>query len=222
MNLLAIDTSTEQVSIALLAKGVISSEEQGSQKTQAQILLPMIDNLMVNAGMPLAELDGIIFGCGPGSFTGLRIVCSVAKGLAYANNLDLIPVSSLAAIAWSARKELNDPNAEVLALVDARMQEVYWRFFTAEEGESLEYVSKAEKIELRPKSSIVLAGVGIDVYWDSLSDAIKKDIRCILHLPPSASAMIELVCAMGIKPIPVAQAQPVYVRNQVTQGDPRG
>ena len=95
MKLLAIDTSTEIASVALMIGNELTCEEQGSQKTHAQLLLPMIDKLMVDAGLQLNQLDGIIFGCGPGSFTGLRIACSIAKGLAYAHDLGLIPVSSL-------------------------------------------------------------------------------------------------------------------------------
>lgn len=103
--LLAIDASTDQASVALLINGVSISEEQGSQRTHAQILLPMIDKLLTEANSSLNQLDGIVFGCGPGSFTGLRIACSMAKGLAYAHDLPLIPVSSLAAIAWTARQK---------------------------------------------------------------------------------------------------------------------
>ena len=105
MKLLAIDTSTEVASVAVLLDEAIFCTELESQKTQAQLLLPMIDKLMIDTGIQMNQLDGIIFGCGPGSFTGLRIACSIAKGLAYAHDLNLIPVSSLAAIAWSAREQ---------------------------------------------------------------------------------------------------------------------
>lgn len=221
MNLLAIDTSTEQASVALLVNGVTSCQEQGSQKTHAQVLLPMIDSLMVNAGSSLNQLDGIIFGCGPGSFTGLRIACSIAKGLAYAHDLDLIPVSSLTALAWAARKQLNEANRPVLAVLDARMNELYWAFYTNNEP-TVEQVSKAQDIILPDSQSIILAGTGIEPYWDDIPDLIKTKVSHKLPLFPSASAMIELVCTLGIKPISVAHAQPVYVRNQVTQGDSRG
>lgn len=222
MNLLAIDTSTDMASVALLANGSMSYEEQGSQKTHAQILLPMIESLMVKAGVSLSQLDGIVFGCGPGSFTGLRIACSVAKGLAYAHDLDLIPVSSLATIAWRARKEVNDSNAPVLAVLDARMNELYWSFLDAQQYCAQEQVSKAQLIDIPLNNSVVLAGVGISLYGDALSDTIKTKISHRFTLFPIASAMIELVCDKNIKPIPVALAEPVYVRNQVTQGGTHG
>ena len=221
-NLLAIDTSTEQASVALVVHGVSSCEEQGSQKTHAQVLLPMIDRLINNAGVHLNQLDGIIFGCGPGSFTGLRIACSIAKGLAYAQDLPLIPISSLAAIAWAARKELQEENALVLSVLDARMNELYWSFFAELEYQAKEQVNKAEDIRIPTREPIVLAGGGIDLYWERLPESIKSLVRYKRPLFPSALAMIEMVSALGIKPISTAQAQPVYVRNQVTQGDARG
>jgi tRNA threonylcarbamoyladenosine biosynthesis protein TsaB len=221
MNLLAIDTSTEQASVALLVNGVISCEEQGSQKTHAQVLLPMIDRLVVNAGSSLNRLDGIVYGCGPGSFTGLRIACSIAKGLAYAHDLDLIPVSSLSAIAWAARKQLKEQDMPVLAVLDARMNELYWAFYT-NNYHAVEKVNKAHEMQLPDSSSIIVAGTGIDPYWESIPELIKARVSHKLSLFPSASAMIELVCTLDIKPISIAKAQPVYVRNQVTQGDSRG
>jgi tRNA threonylcarbamoyladenosine biosynthesis protein TsaB len=222
MNLLAIDTSTEKASVALFAQGVMTCEEQDGQKTQAQILLPLIDKLMVNAGLRLNQLDGIVFGCGPGSFTGLRVSCSMAKGLAYAHDLDLIPVSSLAAIAWSARKQINDLKAPVLAVLDARMHELYWAYFGDATYSTTEQVSKAAFIELPETPPVVLAGVGIEAYWTELSESIKAQTRQQLNVFPSAVAMIEMACALKINPISVALAQPVYIRNQVTQGDTRG
>ena len=104
MNLLAIDTSTEHATVAVTAHGELFSEEQGSMRQHAQFLLPMVERMLGLAGLSLTQLDGIVFGRGPGSFTGLRIACSVAKGLAYAHDLPLYPVSSLAAIAYEAHQ----------------------------------------------------------------------------------------------------------------------
>lgn len=222
MNLLAIDTSTEQASVALLAFGTLSFEAQGSPKTHAQLLLPMIDRLMSEARVTLPDLDGIIFGCGPGSFTGLRIACSIAKGLAYAHDLDLIPVSSLAAIACAAREALSDPSAAVLAVLDARMHELYWAYYPKGENEASHYVNKAQDIHAPVSDSLVLAGVGINLYEAELSQALQAQLSYKLDLYPDAAAMIRLVQAHHIPAVSVAKAQPIYVRNQVTQGESRG
>lgn len=220
--LLAIDTSTEQASVALWLDGVSTSEEQGSQKTHAQVLLPMIDSLLTKADLHLKQLDGIVFGCGPGSFTGLRIACSIAKGLACAHDLPLFPVSSLAAISWAARKELQEDKALVLSVLDARMNELYWSFFSGLNYQTEEQVNKPEDINIPIDEPIVLAGLGIDLYWPRLPDPIKSIVKHKLALFPTASAMIEMVVALDIESVSTAHAQPVYVRNQVTQGDSRG
>jgi tRNA threonylcarbamoyladenosine biosynthesis protein TsaB len=222
MKLLAIDTSTERASVALLVGDELSCEVLDSQRTHAQLLLPMIDRQMVHAGIQLKELDGIVFGCGPGSFTGLRIACSMAKGIAFAHDLDLIPVSSLAAIAWSVREQKEFAHSSVLSVLDARMQEMYWSYFPAGQTEALAAVNAVQDISLSVDDSVVLAGVGIDLYWDGFSEMIKSQISTRLEQFPNAEAMIRLVQHTHIKPVPVADAQPVYVRNQVTQGDARG
>ncbi|MCL9682702.1 tRNA (adenosine(37)-N6)-threonylcarbamoyltransferase complex dimerization subunit type 1 TsaB [Legionella maioricensis] len=222
MKLLAIDTSTEIASVALMVDDEISCEEQGSQKTHAQLILPMIDRLMVHADLQMNQLDGIIFGCGPGSFTGLRIACSIAKGLAYAHDLGLIPVSSLGAIAWAARELHHDATLPVLAVLDARMHEMYWSYFAEGKLESEERVNAVQEIQLPEQQSVILAGVGIDEYWTDFPDALKAQITAKVTLYPKATAMIQLAQHAVIKPVSIAQAQPVYVRNQVTQGGSRG
>ena len=222
MKLLAIDTSTEIASVAIMVDDELSCDEQGSQKTHAQLLLPMIDRLMVHAGLQMNQLDGIVFGCGPGSFTGLRIACSVAKGLAYAHDLNLIPVSSLGAIAWAARELHNDEHSAILAVLDARMHEMYWSYFAEGQLIAEEYVNAVQKIQLPEQQSVLLAGVGIDGYWADFPEQIKSQISTQVTLYPKAAAMIRLAQCAAIKPVSVAQAQPVYVRNKVTQGDSRG
>ncbi|EHL30304.1 tRNA (adenosine(37)-N6)-threonylcarbamoyltransferase complex dimerization subunit type 1 TsaB [Legionella drancourtii] len=216
MNLLAIDTSTELASVALLRGEELFCKEQGSQRTHAQFLLPMIDALMLEASMPMNQLDAVVFGCGPGSFTGLRIACSVAKGLAYAHDLDLIPVSSLSAIAWAARKQAASADLPLLAVLDARMHEMYWAYYPPGQFSAEERVNAVADISLANTQPIILAGAGIEEYWADFPEAIKSQISIQLPIYPSAVAMIELARVTGIQPVSVADAQPVYVRNQVT------
>ncbi|CAM2814730.1 tRNA (adenosine(37)-N6)-threonylcarbamoyltransferase complex dimerization subunit type 1 TsaB [Legionella worsleiensis] len=222
MKLLAIDTSTELASVAVLSGKELTCEEQGSQRTHAELILPMIDRQMTQAGLQIHQLDGIIFGCGPGSFTGLRIACSIAKGLAYAHDVDLIPVSSLAAIAWAAREQLNSSDSPLLAVLDARMQEMYWGFYAPGVWVANEQVNAVQDITLPQEQPLILAGAGIELYWNEFSDLIKSQVCARLDVFPHAAAMIKLVQNTQISPVPVAQAQPVYVRNKVTQGDSRG
>jgi tRNA threonylcarbamoyladenosine biosynthesis protein TsaB len=220
MKLLAIDTSTEVASVALMVGNEISCQEQPSQRMHAQLLLPMIDKLMIEADLKMNHLDGVIFGCGPGSFTGLRIACSIAKGLAYAHDLGVIPVGSLAAIAHAVRAQ--KPHSAVLAVLDARMNELYWGYFLKDTFIAVDNVTKAQDIQLPNEESIVLAGIGIDVYWDCFPDSLKSQVSSRLPLYPNAAAMIRLALDAAIEPISAAAAAPVYVRNKVTQGEARG
>lgn len=216
MKLLAIDTSTEMASLALLTGEELLCEEQSNQKTHAQFILPMIDKLMVSANLQMSHLDAIVFGRGPGSFTGLRIACSIAKGLAYANDLPLIPVSSLVAIAWSVRQQMQMSNLPVLAVLDARMHEMYWAYFAENQWIVKEHVTPVHELSLPEQQSVILAGVGIDSYWDDFTPEVKSQVSDKLTVYPSAAAMIRVAQFSAQKSIVAAQAQPVYVRNKVT------
>ena len=224
MNLLAIDTSTELATVAIAAHGELYSEEQGCMRQHAQFLLPMIERLLSQASLSVSQLDGIVFGCGPGSFTGLRIACSVAKGLAYAHDLPLYPVSSLAAIASLVyQTELHQlSDAGVLAMIDARMHQVYWGCFTSDAFSVEEQVSAVADIRLNMAKPLVLAGVGFELYAPQLPEEITKLIvkKCIIF--PTALAMIHLVQGGQINAISAKEALPVYVRNQVTHGVVKG
>lgn len=220
MNILAIDTSTEKATVALSMGNEMLCDEQPSLRQHAQVLLPMIERLLAQASANLKQLDAIAFGRGPGSFTGLRIACSMAKAIAYAHDLPLYPVSSLSAIAWGAQALKNQyQNAKILAVLDARMKEYYWGCFNPQEFTSNELVTAPEKIEC-DSNSIIVAGVGFDV---SLFTAnLRQRILQQELIYPEAQFMINLVIAGGIKPVSAADALPIYVRNQVTQGESRG
>lgn len=213
MKLLAIDTSTERATVALAIGSAIYSDEQGSLRQHAQLLLPMIDGLLAKASLQLNQLDGIVFGRGPGSFTGLRVACSIAKALAYAHDLPLFPVSSLASIAeevYDTEPDLT-PDTQVLAVMDARMQQVYWASFTREAASSSELVSAAEDVFV-PTAPLIIAGVGLDAYSSQFSHLIQT--QAIKHrvVYPEARAMIRMVRRGLIQAVSAAEALPVYVR----------
>lgn len=258
MNLLAIDTSTELASVALLYNGRLASREQGAQRQHAQLLLPMIEELLTSAGIELKQLDGIVFGEGPGSFTGLRIACSIAKGLAYAANLPLYPVSSLLAIA--SQENIQEGTA-VLSVIDARMNQLYWGYYFLSSPESnLSFpdsnlssprrrgsipesdekptsrwipacagttgvsivVTDAADIPALADKKIILAGVGYEAYLSSFKPALAQAIVSQQTIYPKAEAMIHLVTNGCINPMTAAEAQPMYIRNQIVQGESRG
>ena len=102
MNFLAIDASTEACSVALTYNNQTISEFELAPQSHSLLLLPMIDRLLKKADIKLAQLDGLIFGQGPGSFTGVRIGVGVAQGLAFAADLKVVGVSTLQVMAQKA------------------------------------------------------------------------------------------------------------------------
>ena len=127
MKLLAIDTSTEACSAALGIDDRIISRYELAPRKHAEIILPMIDSLLGDAGLTFSQLDALSFGRGPGSFTGLRIAAGVIQGIAFGTDLPVVAVSSLAALAQGAGRKLGVN--KVLAGFDARMHEVYWSMY---------------------------------------------------------------------------------------------
>lgn len=119
MKILAIDTSSENCSLALWRDGELLSRGRLAGQRHTELILPMLEELLDEAAVSLAMLDGIAFGAGPGSFTGLRIACGVAQGLALGANLPLAAISTLEALAEAAGRE------RVIACLDARMGEIY-------------------------------------------------------------------------------------------------
>ncbi|HWS14154.1 MAG TPA: tRNA (adenosine(37)-N6)-threonylcarbamoyltransferase complex dimerization subunit type 1 TsaB [Rhodocyclaceae bacterium] len=130
MKLLACETSSDRCSVALWADGACLSRAAPQPRDHSEIILPFVGELLAEAGLQLRQLDAIAFGAGPGGFTGLRLGCSVAQGLALAAGLPVIPVDSLAALALAAG------DGPVYACVDARMNEVYCAAYRVADGEA--------------------------------------------------------------------------------------
>ncbi|MGB9109017.1 MAG: tRNA (adenosine(37)-N6)-threonylcarbamoyltransferase complex dimerization subunit type 1 TsaB, partial [Telluria sp.] len=127
--ILAIETSSELASCALFnsdagAAASPLSRETAGVRTHSQSVLPMVQELLREAGIKLADCDAIAFGAGPGSFTGVRTACGVAQGLAFGASLPVLPLVTLEAMAEACRAR--NGATEVLAVLDARMNEVYW------------------------------------------------------------------------------------------------
>jgi len=218
--LLAFDTATEICSVALArAGGVIERSEHVGQR-HSQFVLPMAQQLLAESGATLADLDALAFGAGPGSFTGLRIACGVAQGLAYGIDRPVVPVGNLAALALNAAALA--PQARRIAVaIDARMQEVYWAVYEPRDGEVIELAapSLAAAAELpdliagfEPQA---LAGDALAVFWPAL-----ESVAVAQRLPQAragAGAIARLACvglARG-RALPAAQAMPLYVRDRV-------
>ena len=219
MNILAIDTATERCSVAVASNGHIIESTADTPRGHADLVLPMIQSLLAEAGLSLAQLDGIAYGRGPGAFTGVRIAIGVVQGLAFGAQLLTAGISNLAAVAQQAAK----PGDRVLVCMDARMGEVYWGVFDcAPSGlvhESMpEEVAAPERVIAQMASSPspgILAGTGFHAYPQLA--AIATTAATFPDLLPRARDIAllgirEFEQGRGLK---AAEAQPVYLRNQV-------
>ncbi len=142
MRLLAIDTSTECCSAALLQDGQMYLRSVLTERSHAEMILPMVDAVLRECGVALTDLDAVAFGRGPGAFTGLRVAAGVTQGLALGAGLPVVPISSLAAVAFQVPAT---PGEHVLVCNDARMGEVYWAVYrlVAPDGEPVEVVRES-------------------------------------------------------------------------------
>ena len=164
MKILALDTATEACSVALRLDDRVIERYVEMEKGHAERILPMVDEVLAEAGLTLHDLDALAFGRGPGAFTGVRLAASVAQGLAYGAGLRVVPVSDLRAIAQIVLERSPDAR-RVLVCGDARMQEVYWACFergadglAAPVGE--ERVSAPERVELPADWTADIHGAG--------------------------------------------------------------
>jgi len=218
--LLAIDTATEACSAALLIGDTLIERYEIAPRRHAELILPMIEALLAEAGVSRRQLGGIAVGRGPGAFTGVRLAISVAQGIALGLDLPVVPVSSLAALAQAAPQVAD---ASILATIDARMGEVYaGTFRRGPDGlvvpVGAETVGAASRLELPSHDRWVIVGSGWDAYRDALSQRLPRapisaDGACY----PSASAVARLAAAQFANGLAVAadQALPVYLRDKV-------
>lgn len=218
MNLLAIDTSTDIASVAVSVGGTIHSMEQEGVRQHAQNLLPMIQSLMQEQQINWSVLEGIVFDSGPGSFTGLRIACSIAKALAYAHDLPVFGISSMEAIAFQVRLHIHQPEAGVLACGDARMQEIYWAYYPPHTPLTCIgiQVSPVQAVEVLASHPLILAGWGLEHYQDQWPISLQKKFVAQYAMVPKAETLLRMVQQGGVSAVTAEEALPLYVRNQVT------
>jgi tRNA threonylcarbamoyladenosine biosynthesis protein TsaB len=227
VRLLALDTATECCSAALLIEGRLLTRETEFARGHAERILPMIDELLGEAGIGLREVQTIAFGRGPGSFTGVRLAASIAQGLAFGGGLGVVAISDLGAV---AQRIFDEDSGVTRALVcnDARMQEVYWGCFErGSDGLAVargpERVGPPESVELPSTWAEAaglgrgfaaypglraLAGVAVRGDWDRLLPRAAEVVRL---------AVPELTAGRLLAP---EAAVPVYLRDDVARPPP--
>jgi tRNA threonylcarbamoyladenosine biosynthesis protein TsaB len=213
---LALDTATENCSAALLMDGNVRSREVEMERGHAERILPMINELLSEAGLRLSDLDAIAFGRGPGSFTGVRLAATVTQGLAFGANLGVVPISDLQAVAQ--RAFATDPTlTRALVCNDARMGEVYWGCYEKGEGglariEGEEHVSKPSEVKLPPAwSDATAVGRGFIAYAQALRQAVPAAsfvAPAMSSAAPSTSPASTADAAPSVSPASTADAAP--------------
>jgi tRNA threonylcarbamoyladenosine biosynthesis protein TsaB len=213
--LLAFDTSTEHLSVAVQNGEQLLAHSGAGGAQASTTLLPLIQQLLADAGLALGDLDAIVFGRGPGSFTGLRTACSVAQGLAFGANVPLLPVDTLLAVAEEARHAFGA--RQVVAVLDARMDQLYAARYDFDAAGPLG--GDDEPLLLAPEALEVpagwsLAGNAFAAYGPRLAPATARH-----EVLPTATAMLRLASALlaAGRIVPAAQAWPLYVRDKVAQ-----
>lgn len=220
--LLALDTATEACSAALLHQGQVYHHAEVIPREHAQRLLPMIEDLLQQAHIQLQQVDALVFGRGPGAFTGVRIATGMVQGLGFATGKPVIGISNLAALAQRALRE--HAATQVCAAIDARMDEVYWGCYQAHNGVmqllGSEVVSAPEQVMLAPElSEPVGAGTGWQ-YAERLAVPVTQSWPQML---PDAVDLLSLALPewQAGRVLDAADAQPVYLRDQVATPKPR-
>jgi tRNA threonylcarbamoyladenosine biosynthesis protein TsaB len=217
--ILAIETSSELASCALLSGDTLLARSSSGVRTHSQSILPMVQELLAEAGIALRDCDAIAFGAGPGSFTGVRTACGIAQGLAFGAGLAVVPVVTLPAMAQACREQSGA--TEVLAVLDARMGEVYWAQYRYAAGgwQTVAPPALCAPAGVAPVATAVplaACGNGFTAYPEAFAGrdfaagalaAIMPHARQVAQL-----AALELAAGGGVAP---ADAQPLYLRNKI-------
>lgn len=245
MNVLALDTSTLETSVAVVTGTAdaprVRATYDSKARTHSSSLLQLIDEALREAATPLADLDGLAIGAGPGSFTGLRIGMATAKGLAFAAHKPLWAVSSLAALALDVDDRIElDSRALVVPLIDARRGEVFAGFYRLERGTATMLAEErvlapealpdaiAEMTRRLADTRVVVVGDGLDAHASVLDVALRGVAERVPggRSTPGAVAVARLAMA-GTAPDVAATGAPIYIRPaeaeiKFPQGNPGG
>jgi tRNA threonylcarbamoyladenosine biosynthesis protein TsaB len=224
MRLLALDTSTEACSVALLLDDVLRLRFELTERSHADLVLPMVDELLAEAGVGLADLDGLAFGRGPGAFTGLRIATGVVQGLALGAELPVAAISSLAAVAEQVPATAGET---ILVCNDARMGEVYWGVYQRKGAAIVGLVPESVSVPDRVGEGVTqvrhAAGNAFSRHPALATRLLAEGLQLHEGIYPRADAVarlgaLELAAGRGV---PAEMALPVYIRDDVARPSAR-
>ncbi len=213
--ILAIETSSELASCALIRGDAVMSRASSGVRTHSQAILPMVQELLAEAGLQLADCDAIAFGAGPGSFTGVRTACGVAQGLAWGAGLPVLPLVTLDAMALACRQQTGAH--DILAVLDARMGEVYWAQYRG--AEVVAGPALCAPVDVAPVESgqpLTACGNGFSAYPEAF-EGRPYAAGALADIMPHAHQVAQLAVAAleAGQGVPAALAQPLYLRNKI-------
>jgi tRNA threonylcarbamoyladenosine biosynthesis protein TsaB len=216
MRILALDTSTEYCSVALWQDGAVMERCELVGQKHSEMLIAMLDELLIVAGVKLAQLDGIAFGKGPGSFTGVRIACGAAQGLAFGANLQVAGICTLEALAEASGK------SRVIAALDARMGEIY---HAAYEKNSDAWTAVCEPCLCKPEEAPSVSGeawFGVGSGFAAHGAALQaRYAGQLMGMDCAAVPQAAAIAALGAarfalgRGVDAAEALPLYLRDKV-------
>ncbi|MDI9246105.1 tRNA (adenosine(37)-N6)-threonylcarbamoyltransferase complex dimerization subunit type 1 TsaB [Marinobacter sp. CHS3-4] len=223
MKLLALDTSSQGCSAALIHDDQMTSRAETAPRGHTRLLMPMIRELLNQSGLMPSDLDALAFACGPGSFTGLRIATGVVQGLAYGLERPVVPISSLQAVALEAIERFGMQDGDGVAVAfDARMGEVYWACYETQGQKPValtsEIVCPPAQLEL-PDTQRNWFGAGNG--WTLQADFPEQVVSAMKAADPELFPGADRVAQLAVDVfrqtggVPAAQAQPVYIRDEV-------
>ncbi|HAF43698.1 MAG TPA: tRNA (adenosine(37)-N6)-threonylcarbamoyltransferase complex dimerization subunit type 1 TsaB [Gallionellaceae bacterium] len=216
MKILAVETSTEYCSVALWQDGTVSERCELVGQKHSEVLMAMLDALLKDAGIKVKQVDGIAYGKGPGSFTGVRIACGVAQGLALGADVGVVGVCTLQALAGASGKD------KIIAALDARMGELYLAAYERRNGEWTEAIApclcKADVAPALAGDGWFGVGSGFSVAGEALQARYGKSLCGIdAQAVPQASAVVRLAAGEFARgnAVDAALALPLYLRDKV-------
>lgn len=222
MNILALDTCTESCSAALLYQGQLFERVEITQRGHSDLILGMMDELFEQAGTDISAVEALAFGRGPGSFTGVRVGVGVAQGIAFARDIPVIPISSLAAVAQGVVEQAGSDYIAVA--MDARMGEIYCASYQIENGlvQGIDEERVCPPEQFKPVQTQRWVGVGTG--WGEYEAILKENfannmLDIQVEKYPQAGSIIKLAQQeiLAGRLLPADQALPVYLRNNVAK-----
>ncbi|MDO9239489.1 MAG: tRNA (adenosine(37)-N6)-threonylcarbamoyltransferase complex dimerization subunit type 1 TsaB [Methylicorpusculum sp.] len=222
MKLLAVETATEACSAALFINGEIREHFELAPRTHTQRILPMIEALMTEADLRPQQLDAVAFGCGPGSFTGVRIATGVIQGIAFGADLPVVPISTLAALAQDAFDSTNE--SVIFSAIDARLSEIFWAVYLRDANGFAELVGKENVIPADLADACHQKGIGVGSAWRVYSEVLlAKLTQSVISFDADRLPRAAAVASLGVRgmlagrAVSVEVAMPVYLRDKVAK-----